>query len=160
MTSIDDRILRPGHASIASAENSKIAKGNYATSGRKIARIALIAASVASTSLLLIGLVGQLVLPDPNDTPLQIGQIELQEQINSRGDKVFTVRGHMTNSSTTGQKIPKISIVLRQVNGHEVYRWQHNSPSPVLRGGGKASFASSVQHDNPLIAYAEAAFEN
>ncbi len=120
----------------------------------------LIAASMICVAVLLTSLVGRVVFQHLDDRPLQIGQVKLQERVNSRGHRVFTVEGQLTNRSTTGQKIPKISIVLRQTNGHEVYRWHHNSPLPILRGGGEAKFASSVQHDNPLIAYAEAIFED
>ena len=90
--------------------------------------------------------------------PVQIMQVELREQHNSQGDKVFTVQGILENDSQIEHLIPNITIVLRQTDGHVVHKWYHRSSLASLKAGAKVRFMSSVQHDNPLVAYAEADF--
>jgi len=55
--------------------------------------------------------------------------------------------------------IPSIAIILRKQNGSEITRWHYNSSLAALRAGGKSRFASSIQYDTPIVAYAEAVFK-
>lgn len=89
---------------------------------------------------------------------IQISEIEMRQQVNSRGGKVVTVQGLIMNDTQAGKRIPKISIVLRQTNGQEITRWYHQSALTRLKPGAAARFSSSIQSDYESAMYAEAVF--
>lgn len=89
---------------------------------------------------------------------LNIAEVAIKEQIRRNGEKVFTVEGVITNPTMKDRPIPPVEIILRQKNGSEIFRWQYNSALPSLSAGGKSRFASSIQYDTPIVAYAEAEF--
>lgn len=90
---------------------------------------------------------------------LYIAEVEIEEQVRKNGDKVFTVKGLVANPTDLSKPIPPIAIILRQQNGSEITRWYYNSSLAALRAGGKSRFASSIQYDTPIVAYAEAVFK-
>ena len=97
-----------------------------------------------------------------HETPQQIvslSDVEYNEQISRTGRKVITVKGLVQNSSDEYQPLRPISIILRRKDGGEIVRWRHVSQKAVLKAGAKSRFASSIQYDTPLVAYAEAVFE-
>ena len=94
----------------------------------------------------------------PKDA-LYIAEVEIEEQVRKNGDKVFTVKGLVANPTDLSKPIPPIAIILRQQNGSEITRWHYNSSLAALRAGGKSRFASSIQYDTPIVAYAEAVFK-
>lgn len=94
----------------------------------------------------------------PKDA-LYIAEVEIEEQVRINGDKVFTVKGLVANPTDLSKPIPPIAIILRQQNGSEITRWHYNSSLAALRAGGKSRFASSIQYDTPIVAYAEAVFK-
>ena len=89
---------------------------------------------------------------------LQIAEVSMDEQVRRGGEKVFTVKGMVSNPGEKHKHIPKIEIVLRKQNGAEIVRWYHNSALSSLAPGGRVRFASSIQYDTPVAAYAEANF--
>ncbi len=90
---------------------------------------------------------------------VSLSDIELKEQIGRAGRKVITVKGLVENGTNEYQAIRPISIILRRKDGGEIVRWRHVSHKPILKAGAKSRFASSIQYDTPLVAYAEAVFE-
>ena len=90
---------------------------------------------------------------------LNIAEVKLEEQVRRNGEKVFTVRGLVSNPTSSSKPIPPIAIILRKQNGNEITRWYYNSSLVSLRPGGKSRFASSIQYDTPIVAYAEAVFK-
>jgi len=90
---------------------------------------------------------------------LQISDIKIEEQVRRNGQKVFTVKGLVSNPTDGSKSIPRIAIILRKQNGSEITRWYYNSSLASLRSGGKSRFASSIQYDTPIVAYAEAVFK-
>ncbi len=90
---------------------------------------------------------------------LNISDIKIDEQVRRNGDKVFTVTGLVSNPSVKAKPIPPIAIILRQKNGDEITRWHYNSSLAALLPGRKSRFASSIQYDTPIVAYAEAVFK-
>jgi len=90
---------------------------------------------------------------------LYIAQVEIEEQVRRNGEKVFTVKGLVSNPTAISKPIPPIAIILRKQNGGEITRWHYNSSLPSLQAGGKSRFASSIQYDTPIVAYAEAVFK-
>ncbi|MDJ0613903.1 MAG: hypothetical protein QNJ29_09505 [Rhizobiaceae bacterium] len=90
---------------------------------------------------------------------VSLSNIELKEQVGRAGRKVITVKGTVENSTDQHQTIRPISIILRRKDGGEIVRWRHVSHRPILKAGAKSRFASSIQYDTPLVAYAEAVFE-
>lgn len=90
---------------------------------------------------------------------LQIGEIKLEEQVRRNGEKVFTVKGLVTNPTQASKPIPRIAIILRKQNGNEITRWYYKSTMPSLGSGAKSRFATSIQYDTPIVAYAEAVFK-
>jgi hypothetical protein len=90
---------------------------------------------------------------------LQIGEIKLEEQVRRNGEKVFTVKGLVSNPTGVAKPIPRIAIILRKQNGNEITRWYYKSTMPALNSGGKSRFATSIQYDTPIVAYAEAVFK-
>lgn len=94
----------------------------------------------------------------PSDS-LYIAEVEIEEQVRKNGDKVFTVKGLVANPTDLSKPIPSIAIILRKQNGSEITRWHYNSSLAALRAGGKSRFASSIQYDTPIVAYAEAVFK-
>ena len=94
----------------------------------------------------------------PSDA-LYIAEVEIEEQVRQNGDKVFTVKGLVANPTQLSKPIPPIAIILRKQNGSEITRWHYNSSLAALRAGGKSRFASSIQYDTPIVAYAEAVFK-
>jgi len=91
---------------------------------------------------------------------LNIAEVEIKEQIRRNGEKVFTVEGIVSNPTNTSMPIPPIAIILRQKNGDEIFRWHYTSSLSSLEAGAMSRFASSVQYDTPIVAYAEAVFRN
>ena len=117
-----------------------------------------------SAGLLFVGLyLGTLFLENGAETmpsdALYIAEVEIEEQVRKNGDKVFTVKGLVANPTNLSKPIPPIAIILRKQNGSEVTRWYYNSSLAALRAGGKSRFASSIQYDTPIVAYAEAVFK-
>lgn len=94
----------------------------------------------------------------PKDA-LYIAEVEIEEQVRQNGDKVFTVKGLVANPTDLSKPIPPIAIILRKQNGSEITRWHYNSSLAALRAGGKSRFATSIQYDTPIVAYAEAVFK-
>jgi hypothetical protein len=94
----------------------------------------------------------------PSDA-LYISEIEIEELVRENGDKVFTVKGLVANPTSLSKPIPPIAIILRKQNGSEITRWHYNSSLAGLKAGGKSRFASSIQYDTPIVAYAEAVFK-
>ena len=90
---------------------------------------------------------------------LYIAEVEIEEQVRRNGQKVFTVKGLVSNPTDLSRPIPPIAIILRKQNGGEITRWYYNSSLAALRAGGKSRFASSIQYDTPIVAYAEAVFK-
>lgn len=90
---------------------------------------------------------------------LFIAEVEIEEQVRTNGQKVFTVKGLVSNPTDLSKTIPPIAIILRKQNGSEITRWHYNSSLASLRAGGKSRFASSIQYDTPIVAYAEAVFK-
>ena len=90
---------------------------------------------------------------------LNIAEVEIEEQVRRNGEKVFTVKGLVSNPTNSSKPIPPIQITLRKQNGSEITRWYYNSSLVSLRAGGKSRFASSIQYDTPIVAYAEAVFK-
>ncbi len=90
---------------------------------------------------------------------LYISEVKIEEQVRQNGEKVFTVKGLVANPTGVSKPIPSIAIILRQHNGSEITRWHYNSALASLRAGGKSRFASSIQYDTPIVAYAEAVFK-
>ena len=90
---------------------------------------------------------------------LNIAEVEIEEQVRRNGQKVFTVKGLVSNPTDISRTIPPIAIILRKQNGSEITRWYYNSSLASLRAGGKSRFASSIQYDTPIVAYAEAVFK-
>jgi hypothetical protein len=98
-------------------------------------------------------------MPNSRLDVLNIAEIEIEEQVRRNGEKVFTVKGLVSNPTGTAKTIPPIAIILRKQNGGEITRWYYNSSLASLRPGGKSRFASSIQYDTPIVAYAEAVFK-
>lgn len=94
----------------------------------------------------------------PSDA-LYISEVEIEELVRKNGDKVFTVKGLVANPTNLSKPIPPIAIILRKQNGSEITRWYYNSSLAGLKAGGKSRFASSIQYDTPIVAYAEAVFK-
>lgn len=90
---------------------------------------------------------------------LNIAEVEIEEQVRRNGKKIFTVKGLVSNPTSISKTIPPIAIILRKQNGSEITRWYYNSSLASLRPGGKSRFASSIQYDTPIVAYAEAVFK-
>ena len=97
-------------------------------------------------------------ITQPSDV-LNIAEVEIEEQVRRNGKKVFTVKGLVSNPTQASKPIPPIAIILRKQNGSEITRWYYNSALVSLRAGGKSRFASSIQYDTPIVAYAEAVFK-
>lgn len=91
--------------------------------------------------------------------PIIISEVKLKEQLSRNGRKVITVRGLLQNSTTKTEHIPSVAIVLRKKDGGEIIRWRYNPPNALLKPGVKTRFASSIQYDTPVVAYAEATIE-
>ncbi len=120
--------------------------------------------SCFGAALLFLGLyLGLMFLEtDKVNTPkdeLYIAEVEIEEQVRQNGDKVFTVKGLVANPTQLSKPIPPIAIILRKQNGSEITRWHYNSSLAALSAGGKSRFASSIQYDTPIVAYAEAVFK-
>ncbi len=98
-------------------------------------------------------------MPNSQLYVLNIAEIEIEEQVRRNGEKVFTVKGLVSNPTSIAKTIPPIAIILRKQNGSEITRWYYNSSLASLRPGGKSRFASSIQYDTPIVAYAEAVFK-
>lgn len=90
---------------------------------------------------------------------LYIGEVAVEEQVRRNGSKVFTVKGLVANPTAGSKPIPTIAIILRQTNGKEITRWHYTSSLASLKAGAKSRFASSIQYDTPIVAYAEAVFK-
>lgn len=90
---------------------------------------------------------------------LNISEIEIEEQVRRNGQKIFTVTGLVSNPTSDSKSVPPIAIILRQKNGDEITRWYYNSSLVALLPGRKSRFASSIQYDTPIVAYAEAVFK-
>lgn len=90
---------------------------------------------------------------------VSLSDVEYKEQISRTGRKVITVKGLVQNASDEYQPLRPISIILRRKDGAEIIRWRHVSQKAILKAGAKSRFASSIQYDTPLVAYAEAVFE-
>ena len=91
-------------------------------------------------------------------TKVRIEDVVMREVRNSRGNRVITVEGALSNAASSGQTVPTIEIILRRANGQEIHRWLHNPPLAKMKPQSNARFVSSIQHDNARIAYAEAEF--
>jgi len=91
---------------------------------------------------------------------LNIAEVKIREQVRRNGEKVFTVEGLVSNPTNASRPIPPIAIILRQKNGDEIFRWHYTSSLSSLEAGAKSRFASSIQYDTPIVAYAEAVFRN
>ncbi|MEM8648960.1 MAG: hypothetical protein AAGF54_00365 [Pseudomonadota bacterium] len=96
--------------------------------------------------------------PVQNKETLHIADVQMQELMRG-GTKVFTVRGNVNNNTNTRRAIPRIAIILKKSGGEEVFRWYYKSSKTVLEAGGKSKFATSVQYNAPIVAYAEAVFD-
>lgn len=90
---------------------------------------------------------------------LYIDDIQLNERVRPKGEKVFTVQGVIMNETGREKLVPRIVIILRKQNGDEVFRWHYKSPLALLTDGRKLRFSTSVQYDTPLALIADAKFE-
>ena len=90
---------------------------------------------------------------------ISISDVKLREQVGRDGKKVITVRGNINNKTQQHHAVPKVAIILKRKDGGEIVRWHYNPPSRSITPGGKTQFASSIQYDTPIIAYAEAIIE-
>lgn len=98
-------------------------------------------------------------VPDVTANTVSISDVRVDEQISRNGRKVITVKGSINNMTSTPRKIPRVAIILKRKDGGEIVRWRYNPPASSISPGGKTRFASSIQYDTPVIAYAEAIIE-
>ena len=120
--------------------------------------------SCFSAVLLFIGVYLGILFLTPDDKIVQldelnIAEVEIEEQVRRSGEKIFTVKGIVSNPTSRSKTIPSIMIILRKQNGSEITRWRYNSSLASLKAGHKSRFASSIQYDTPIVAYAEAVFK-
>ena len=94
-----------------------------------------------------------------SEEQISISGVKIREQIGRDGRKVITVRGSINNQTPHHHAVPKIAIILKRKDGGEIVRWHYNPPARSIVPGGKTQFASSIQYDTPIIAYAEAIIE-
>lgn len=97
--------------------------------------------------------------PAATANTVSISDVRVDEQISRNGRKVITVKGSINNATNTPRKIPRVAIILKRKDGGEIVRWRYNPPVSSISPGGKTRFASSIQYDTPVIAYAEAIIE-
>lgn len=91
--------------------------------------------------------------------PISVSDIKLRERIGRDGKKIITVAGRIENATSRSHPVPPLAIILRRKDGGEIIRWRYTSAKPVLSSGTATRFASSIQYDTPVIAYADAVFE-
>ncbi|MEM7289652.1 MAG: hypothetical protein AAF412_04650 [Pseudomonadota bacterium] len=90
---------------------------------------------------------------------IEVSQIKLKEQIGRDGHKIITVKGKIENQTYKTHTVPPVAIILRRKDGGEIVRWRYSPAAMKIEPGGNTRFASSIQYDTPVIAYAEAIIE-
>ncbi|MEO0328051.1 MAG: hypothetical protein AAF217_05575 [Pseudomonadota bacterium] len=94
-----------------------------------------------------------------NPDGLQLTDIRFRELIGRNQQKVVRVEGVIANNSQDLQKVPRITLSLKQGNGEDVFQWYYQPSIQQLSPGKKSLFASSILSNEPVISTVSAHFE-